>query len=166
MSLISFDDSIYVLDLDTRALHCLENLGVRTIGELVQIPISRLRAARNFGVKSIQKLEDVLMARGLRLEMPLEELRESACAKVPSLDFKIAESTIERALRRMAAAHDDNMGNFKPTVDEAEELLRSHLDGFLSNVRAGKAREAEFSAASLMFVTVRLLTVASNPEKA
>jgi|LSQX01.2.fsa_nt_gb DNA-directed RNA polymerase subunit alpha len=54
--------SVYILNLNTRALNCLKSANIKTIGELLSVDRLELRKFRNFGKKTIadinKKLKD------------------------------------------------------------------------------------------------------------
>lgn len=55
------------LDVSIRAHLCLQNAGVRTVGELVLRTESDLLKSRNFGRKSLKEIKEVLLSLGMRL---------------------------------------------------------------------------------------------------
>jgi len=60
--------SVESLELSTRARKCMERLGVRTVGELLQLSKKQLLAAPNFGTTSLKEIETKLGALGLSLK--------------------------------------------------------------------------------------------------
>jgi DNA-directed RNA polymerase subunit alpha len=60
------------LDLSVRAQNCLQNAGIRHVGELVQKTEQEMLKTRNFGRKSLKEIKDVLQDLGLSLGMRLE----------------------------------------------------------------------------------------------
>jgi DNA-directed RNA polymerase subunit alpha len=60
------------LDLSVRAQNCLQNAGVRLVGELVQKSEQEMLKTRNFGRKSLKEIKDVLADLGLSLGMKLD----------------------------------------------------------------------------------------------
>lgn len=60
------------LDLSVRAQNCLQNAGIRYVGELVQKTEQEMLKTRNFGRKSLKEIKDVLadldMSLGMRLD--------------------------------------------------------------------------------------------------
>lgn len=64
--------SIDELELSVRAANCLENAGIRYIGELVTKSEAELLKTKNFGRKSLNEIKDILAEMGLHLGMKLE----------------------------------------------------------------------------------------------
>lgn len=60
------------LDLSVRAQNCLQNAGIRYVGELVQKSEGDMLKTRNFGRKSLKEIKDVLSDLGLSLGMRIE----------------------------------------------------------------------------------------------
>jgi DNA-directed RNA polymerase subunit alpha len=60
------------LDLSVRAQNCLQNAGIRFVGELVQRTEQEMLKTRNFGRKSLKEIKDVLSDLGLSLGMRIE----------------------------------------------------------------------------------------------
>ncbi len=56
------------LDLSTRSRKCMQKLGIRTVGELIQQSEQDLLAVPNFGATSIQEVKERLAELGLSLE--------------------------------------------------------------------------------------------------
>ena len=59
--------SVDELELPVRPANCLRKIGVRTIGELVEIPEGELLKIRNFGEKSLEEIREKLAPFGLNL---------------------------------------------------------------------------------------------------
>ena len=59
--------SIDELELSVRSYNCLKREGVETIRDLVKLSEQDLTNIRNFGVKSIEEIKDVLAEYGLSL---------------------------------------------------------------------------------------------------
>jgi hypothetical protein len=57
------------MELTVRSQKCLNNAGIRLIGQLVQKPTSELLDLGNFGRKSLREIEKVLTEMDLTLEM-------------------------------------------------------------------------------------------------
>ncbi len=73
--------SVDELELSVRAANCLENAGIRFIGELVTRSESDMLKTKNFGRKTLNEIKDLLSEMGLHLGMKvdgldLEKLRE------------------------------------------------------------------------------------------
>lgn len=64
--------SIDELELSVRALNCLKNASIFTIGELVQKSDSEMLKTKNFGRKSLNEIKTVLAQMGLGLGMKLK----------------------------------------------------------------------------------------------
>jgi DNA-directed RNA polymerase subunit alpha len=60
------------LDLSVRAQNCLQNAGIKYVGELVQKTEQEMLKTRNFGRKSLKEIKDVLSDLGLSLGMRIE----------------------------------------------------------------------------------------------
>ncbi len=60
------------LDLSVRAQNCLQNAGIRYVGELVQRTEQEMLKTRNFGRKSLKEIKDVLADLDLTLGMRLD----------------------------------------------------------------------------------------------
>ncbi|MGB5218875.1 MAG: DNA-directed RNA polymerase subunit alpha C-terminal domain-containing protein [Smithella sp.] len=58
-------------ELSFRSQHCLNNSGIKLIGQLVQKSASELLHLRNFGRTSLRDIEEDLKANGLTLDMAL-----------------------------------------------------------------------------------------------
>ena len=56
------------LELPVRPYNCLKQIGVKTIGELLQIPEPELLKLRNFGEKSLEEIKEKLVPLGLNLK--------------------------------------------------------------------------------------------------
>jgi len=65
--------SIDELGFSTRVQGCLERLGVKTVGDLVQTTKRTLLATRNFGTKSLPEINSRLAEMGLSLGLKLEK---------------------------------------------------------------------------------------------
>ncbi len=60
---------VHELELSARARHCLEDLGVETIGDLVALSEQDLMKAKNFGDTSLAEIKEQLQRLGLSLGM-------------------------------------------------------------------------------------------------
>jgi len=58
------------LELSIRARKCMEELGIRTVGDLVQKSAQELLACKNFGETSLKEVQEKLAELGLRLAEP------------------------------------------------------------------------------------------------
>ena len=61
---VSDDLSIEVLDLSARAEHCLQRVGVTTIGQLCAMNEEELFRIRNMGKKTVEEVKDKLSKLG------------------------------------------------------------------------------------------------------
>ena len=61
---VSDDLSIEVLDLSARAEHCLQRVGVTTIGQLCAMYEEELFRIRNMGKKTVEEVKDKLSKLG------------------------------------------------------------------------------------------------------
>jgi DNA-directed RNA polymerase subunit alpha len=64
--------SVDELELSVRAANCLENAGIRFIGELVMRSEHEMMKTKNFGRKTLNEIKDMLAELGLHLGMKLE----------------------------------------------------------------------------------------------
>jgi len=67
-----FNMPIEQLDLSVRSLNCLRHAGITTVGEVMTKGIDELMGLRNFGLKSLNELEERLQVFGLSLNRPEE----------------------------------------------------------------------------------------------
>jgi DNA-directed RNA polymerase subunit alpha len=70
------------LELSVRSFNCLQNAGIKYIGDLVQKTEQEMLKTKNFGRKSLKEIKELLRDRGLELGMKLDnwppkELKES-----------------------------------------------------------------------------------------
>lgn len=63
------------LDLSVRALNCLKNAEIETLGDLVSFNVNDLIKVRNFGKKSLTELQDLVKNKGLTFEMDLSKYK-------------------------------------------------------------------------------------------
>ena len=61
---MSIDD----IELSARSSNCLKRAGIKTVGELVTIPVSELIQIKNFGQKSADEINDKLSDYNLALK--------------------------------------------------------------------------------------------------
>lgn len=64
--------SVSELELSVRAINCLQNAKIETIGDLVQKTESEMLKTKNFGRKSLNEIKTILSSMGLSLGMILE----------------------------------------------------------------------------------------------
>ncbi len=60
------------VELSVRAANCLRNAGIRTIADLVQKTELDMMDTKNFGVKSLNEIRDLLISMGLSFGMKIE----------------------------------------------------------------------------------------------
>lgn len=60
------------IELTVRSANCLENIGVKYIGELAQMTEAELLRTKNFGRKSLTEIKELLTEMGLSLGMKLD----------------------------------------------------------------------------------------------
>lgn len=77
--------SVDELELSVRAANCLENAGIRYIGELVVRSESEMLKTKNFGRKTLNEIKDILAEMGLHLGMKIEGFDP---ARLRERDFK------------------------------------------------------------------------------
>ncbi len=77
--------SVDELELSVRAANCLENAGIRYIGELVMKSESEMLKTKNFGRKTLNEIKDILSEMGLHLGTKIEGYDPS---KVREREFK------------------------------------------------------------------------------
>ena len=65
--------SVAELELSVRSANCLQNAGVKYIGELVQRSEAEMLKTKNFGRKSLNEIKDILQTMGLGLGMKLDQ---------------------------------------------------------------------------------------------
>lgn len=73
------------LELSVRAANCLENAGIRYLGELVVKTEAEMLKTKNFGRKTLNEIKDILAELGLHLGMKLEGFDPSSLRE---RDFK------------------------------------------------------------------------------
>ena len=64
--------SVEELDLTVRSYNCLQNAGIKYIGDLVQRTEPEMLRTKNFGRKSLKEIKDLLKSMNLELGMKLE----------------------------------------------------------------------------------------------
>lgn len=60
------------LELSVRSFNCLQNAGIKFIGDLVQKTEQEMLKTKNFGRKSLKEIKELLRDRGLELGMKLD----------------------------------------------------------------------------------------------
>ncbi|MCB9888883.1 MAG: tetratricopeptide repeat protein [Planctomycetes bacterium] len=61
-------------ELSVRSRNCLSNMGIRTLGDLVNKTEAELLSFKNFGETSLMEIKEILRNKGLRLGMNQDEL--------------------------------------------------------------------------------------------
>lgn len=65
--------SVAELELSVRSANCLQNAGIKYIGELVQKTEAEMLKTKNFGRKSLNEIKEILQSMGLSLGMRLDQ---------------------------------------------------------------------------------------------
>jgi DNA-directed RNA polymerase subunit alpha len=60
------------LELSVRSANCLQNAGIKLIGELVQRTENEMLKTKNFGRKSLKEIRDILGEMDLQLGMKID----------------------------------------------------------------------------------------------
>lgn len=103
-------------ELTIRSRNCLKKLNVNTLGDLLRISEAQLRQYKNFGETSLEEVQAVLSARGLRLGQLLEE------QQMPRRPLAALRRTQQTAL---STGQDPNETLLKKPVVELELSVRS-----------------------------------------
>ena len=64
--------SVDELELSVRASNCLKNADIRTIADLVQKTENEMLRGKNFGRKSLNEIEEILVSMGLHFNMKID----------------------------------------------------------------------------------------------
>lgn len=80
------------LNLSVRTMNCLRRGNIATVGEVINKGERGLMTLRNFGVKSLQELEERLQELGLTLQTPDENQEE---AETETVETPVAENETE-----------------------------------------------------------------------
>jgi DNA-directed RNA polymerase subunit alpha len=64
--------SVAELELSVRSANCLQNAGIKYIGELVQKTEAEMLKTKNFGRKSLNEIKEILREMGLDFGMHIE----------------------------------------------------------------------------------------------
>jgi len=78
--------SVAELELSVRSANCLQNAGIKYIGELVQRSEAEMLKTKNFGRKSLNEIKEILREMGLDFGMRIENLPSRA-----ELDRRLAK---------------------------------------------------------------------------
>ncbi|HVM95252.1 MAG TPA: DNA-directed RNA polymerase subunit alpha, partial [Candidatus Acidoferrales bacterium] len=70
--------SVAELELSVRSANCLQNAGIKYIGELVQKTEAEMLKTKNFGRKSLNEIKEILHEMGLDFGMKLESFPSRA----------------------------------------------------------------------------------------
>lgn len=70
--------NVDILNFSIRSDACLDELDIRLIGELVQLKPEDLLKRKNFGIKSLEEVQEILGYHNLRLGMELDEQTRAA----------------------------------------------------------------------------------------
>lgn len=99
--------SVDELELSVRAMHCLRNLGIRTVGQLAATTEAELLRYPNFGHKSLKELKELLDNIGVELGsvtiLSIEQQMNRAMARARAAKVAYAEAVLEvqRLAKRM-----------------------------------------------------------------
>jgi DNA-directed RNA polymerase subunit alpha len=85
------DRSVDELELSVRSANCLQNAGIRYIGELVQRSEMDMLKTKNFGRKSLNEIKDILASMDLHLGMKIEGWTSPEQRDKDSDDLEIGE---------------------------------------------------------------------------
>ncbi len=69
-------------ELSVRSRNCLQEMGIRTLGDLMQTTEQDLLSRKNFGETSLEEIRDMLASKGLRLGQQVFTKRESEPAPI------------------------------------------------------------------------------------
>ena len=94
-----FNMPIEGLDLSVRSLNCLRHAGLTTVGEVMTKGIEELMGLRNFGLKSLNELEERLQVFGLSINQPGE-----GCLPVEAAEAPVVEEEEKKPKRKRAQA--------------------------------------------------------------
>jgi len=64
--------SVTDFELSVRARNCLKKLGIRTLGDLTRVKETDLLSSKNFGETSLEEINEIMRAKGLRLGQSIE----------------------------------------------------------------------------------------------
>ena len=76
-----FSKPIEEMDLSVRASNCLENQGIKTLGDLARMTEKEMLQVRNLGKTSLKEIKKKLADFDLSLGMDIDALKESAEAQ-------------------------------------------------------------------------------------
>lgn len=93
-----FNMPIEQLDLSVRSLNCLRHAGLSTVGELLTKGIDELMGLRNFGLKSLNELEERLQVFGMSINQP-----EGVCPPVETAEEEEEDKKPKRKRAEAAA---------------------------------------------------------------
>lgn len=92
----NYNMPIEQLDLSVRSLNCLRHAGLTTVGELLSKGVDELMGLRNFGLKSLNELEERLQAYGLSFnQSDSDATTDETGAESNNTQREDAESTTE-----------------------------------------------------------------------
>lgn len=128
------ETSLGELELSIRAYNCLRNEGLKTVGDVLAWDAEALLRIPNFGRKSLNELNELLAAYGMRLagrakcyvsttvsQDVLAKLKERASTNARSLDSEVA------AILADAVGGDRPLTSISDRIDNLERLLLQHL---------------------------------------
>lgn len=65
--------SVTDFELSVRARNCLKKMNIKTLGDLTRVTEPQLLASKNFGETSLDEIQEIMKAKGLRLGQSLEQ---------------------------------------------------------------------------------------------
>ena len=88
-------------ELSVRSQKCLEQMNVKTLGELTQVTEQDLLDRKNFGETSLAEIKVIMAQKGLRLGQALEEGGEGEAATVRSREQAELEDKLAQPLSEL-----------------------------------------------------------------
>jgi len=70
-------------ELSVRSRNCLSNMGIRSLGDLVNKSEAELLSFKNFGETSLMEIKEILRNKGLRLGMNQDEIMSKELGQTP-----------------------------------------------------------------------------------
>lgn len=67
------DLAVTDFELSVRARNCLKKMNIRTLGDLTRVTEQQLLASKNFGETSLDEIQDLLRAKGMRIGQSINE---------------------------------------------------------------------------------------------
>lgn len=95
------------LVLSVRSSNCLQQAGIKTVGELVQRTEAEMLKTKNFGRKSLKEIKEILAGMGLSLGMKID-WPPSSSSKLPAVMVPDADVIVDAGGSFEADAGDDD----------------------------------------------------------